>query len=281
MDYPVEILFASDESPAVARLKVIAIVALLDHGSFENMQFSEAEILPFTQEQKFTDTNGQSHGVYIRSHRFYSIEPTGLLASGVKKVLQAMAESIKAAQLATISARFDLNGEVDTVNTWVRLIDAQRWLRSRGIETGDLFHEYWKDDEKAFENALSAADSFRSGLEIGEIDVDAEVNELRRIADLDDAIAERFTELLRENLALKNAAQARAPIDRQLKDRERNTLLTIIAVLCKEAKLDHTKSAKAAGLIQSTAAEMGISIGETTIEGHLKKIPDALGTRMK
>ena len=62
---------------------------------------------------------------------------------------------------------------------------------------------------------------------------------------------------------------------------ERNTLLTIIAALCKEAKLDHTKHAKTAGLIQSTAASMGLSIGETTIEGHLKKIPDALATRMK
>lgn len=62
---------------------------------------------------------------------------------------------------------------------------------------------------------------------------------------------------------------------------ERNTLLSIIAVLCKEAKIPYGKPAKAAGLIQSTAATMGVSIGETTIEGHLKKIPDALATRMK
>lgn len=62
---------------------------------------------------------------------------------------------------------------------------------------------------------------------------------------------------------------------------ERNTLLTIIAVLCKEAKLDYTKHAKIAGLIESAAAKMGVDIGETTIEGHLKKIPGALATRMK
>lgn len=69
--------------------------------------------------------------------------------------------------------------------------------------------------------------------------------------------------------------------EKSLGTKERNTLLAIIAVLCKEAKLDHTKPAKTAGLIQSTAAGMGLSIGESTIEGHLKKIPDALGTRMK
>jgi hypothetical protein len=34
-------------------------------------------------------------------------------------------------------------------------------------------------------------------------------------------------------------------------------------------------------MIQGAAALMQISIGETTIEGHLKKIPDALATRMK
>lgn len=66
-----------------------------------------------------------------------------------------------------------------------------------------------------------------------------------------------------------------------LGNRERDSLLAIIAVLCKEAKLDYTRHAKTAGLIQSTAAGMGIAIGESTIEGHLKKIPDALATRIK
>lgn len=65
-----------------------------------------------------------------------------------------------------------------------------------------------------------------------------------------------------------------------LGNRERNTLLTIIAVLCKEAKIDYTKPAKAASLIQSTAAKMGVNIGESTIEAHRKKITDALETRM-
>jgi hypothetical protein len=70
-------------------------------------------------------------------------------------------------------------------------------------------------------------------------------------------------------------------LEKPLSTTERNTLLTIIAVLCKEAKLNHVKHSKTAGLIQSTAAGMGISIGETTIENHLKKIPNALAGRMK
>lgn len=69
--------------------------------------------------------------------------------------------------------------------------------------------------------------------------------------------------------------------EKPLGTRERDTLLTIIAALCKDVGYDYTKAAKAAAMIQRTSAGMGVSIGETTIEGHLKKIPDALATRMK
>jgi uncharacterized protein YwlG (UPF0340 family) len=70
-------------------------------------------------------------------------------------------------------------------------------------------------------------------------------------------------------------------IDKPMATIERNSLLTIIAALCKEAEIPYDKPAKAAGMIESTAATMGISIGQTTIEEHLKKIPNALRTRMK
>lgn len=78
----------------------------------------------------------------------------------------------------------------------------------------------------------------------------------------------------------KNPVQ-KVPDEKPVSTKERNTLLTIIAALCKEAKIDYSKHSKAAGLIQSAAASMGVSIGETTIEGHLKKIPDALGARTR
>ena len=69
--------------------------------------------------------------------------------------------------------------------------------------------------------------------------------------------------------------------DQPLTTRERNNLLTIIAALCKEAKLDHKKPSKTAALILGVMAEMGVHVGESTIEGHLKKIPDALVSRAK
>lgn len=72
-----------------------------------------------------------------------------------------------------------------------------------------------------------------------------------------------------------------ATSSRPLGNKERNTLLAIIAALCSEAKLDYAKSSKTANLIQAAAAQMGVSLGETTIENKLKEIPDALASRMK
>jgi len=69
--------------------------------------------------------------------------------------------------------------------------------------------------------------------------------------------------------------------DRPLSTKERNTLLVIIAVLCKESKIDYAKAAKAAGAIQSLADAQGLRIGETTIEGHLKRVPDAIEARSR
>lgn len=66
-----------------------------------------------------------------------------------------------------------------------------------------------------------------------------------------------------------------------LGNRERDTLLVIIGVLCKEATIDYSKHAKAAGNIKDAAARMGVDIGETTIENKLKLVSDALASRMK
>ena len=66
-----------------------------------------------------------------------------------------------------------------------------------------------------------------------------------------------------------------------LSTKQMNTLLSIIGVLCKEAKYDYASHSKTAAAIQSKAAQIGVHLGETTIEGYLKKIPNALAARKK
>ena len=73
---------------------------------------------------------------------------------------------------------------------------------------------------------------------------------------------------------------ALAEPEKPLTQNERNTLLVIIAAICKQLKIDHqTQGAahKIAGMIQ----EIGAELSEETILDKLKKIPDALERRVK
>ena len=70
--------------------------------------------------------------------------------------------------------------------------------------------------------------------------------------------------------------------EKALTTKERNVLLCMIAALANEAKIDIKRPSKAADLIRDIAHQkLGVAIGETTIEAHLKRIPDALETRAK
>lgn len=62
--------------------------------------------------------------------------------------------------------------------------------------------------------------------------------------------------------------------------KERRTLLTIIAALCKPAKVDYKKS-DAVQTIQRMLNDVGISLDDKTIRDALNEIDDALEARMK
>ena len=69
--------------------------------------------------------------------------------------------------------------------------------------------------------------------------------------------------------------------EKPLTTRERDTLLTIIAALAKAAKINIQDAGKAALYIEGLTAELGARVSKRAIEEHLKRIPDALETRMK
>jgi hypothetical protein len=57
-----------------------------------------------------------------------------------------------------------------------------------------------------------------------------------------------------------------------LTTKERNSFLVTIAALCKLAKVDYTKHAGSAKAVVAAADELGVSIGDTTVENILKSI---------
>jgi hypothetical protein len=69
--------------------------------------------------------------------------------------------------------------------------------------------------------------------------------------------------------------------EKPLKQRERTTLLVIIAALAELPKIDVSKPSKAAAAIESQTMLMGARVSARRIEDHLKRIPAALEDRNK
>jgi hypothetical protein len=295
MDYPFEIYFVdngTDEAPGAIRLTVAAIIACLDAGVVDGVTFSEADIAPYIQTEKFKQEasayqDASEWDVWRRSHTFFNIKPNGTIATAVGKVTKALTDSILRNQLPTIALKANLDGSIDCDETWIRTKPFRKWAFERGLEMGDLFSKYIENENEIFFAALEGGNSFRQRMEDHEVEpvakVEAETILNRFSGELMKGSPARdyFESLILENSYLRARSSEQQNAERPLRTTERKTLLTIIAALCVEAKIPSNKPAKAAGMIQSTAAKMGVSIGETTIEGHLNKIPDALGTRMK
>ena len=66
------------------------------------------------------------------------------------------------------------------------------------------------------------------------------------------------------------------PLDRPLGQRERTTLLTIIAALAKEAKVDVLKPVKSGQIISALIAAIGYEVAPNTVAGHLRTLRKTL-----
>ncbi|OIQ66121.1 hypothetical protein GALL_523120 [mine drainage metagenome] len=67
--------------------------------------------------------------------------------------------------------------------------------------------------------------------------------------------------------------------EKPLEQRERTTLLVIIAALAKLAKIDVTKPSSAAAAVATQTGLMGAPVAARTVENHLNRISDALEGR--
>lgn len=110
---------------------------------------------------------------------------------------------------------------------------------------------------------------------MGQYDVDIETGDIRHIpfhVSLDDIVipARDLLDLVPRNQCA----------EKSLSTTERNTLLTIIAALCKYEGLDPQERGMAQRIMEMTD-DLGAHVDDGTILTSLKKIPSALETRMK
>ncbi len=215
------------------------------------------------------------------------------LAQTIELFVRRLLSAIESDALKAEVVRRDFDEQLLPDYTYVRKSVLFDWLSERGYTT-DVAFEEWDDIQQTI--YMAASDEVETMQAIGKAGLRAirhfeyARSSLRNdmTPDPDDpkSILRAYEQCFGENARLKielAKAQKQSPdkVDRPLSSRERDSLLTTIAVLCKAAGFNAERHAKTANLIQDAAAKMGISIGETTIENQLKKIPDALGTRTK
>ena len=86
---------------------------------------------------------------------------------------------------------------------------------------------------------------------------------------------EDLAETLNKEKPTPSAPKSADALDKPLKERERTTLLAIIAAMAAEAKIDLSHPTTVASSVVARLQLMGIRLGQTTVEGHLKKVIEA------
>jgi hypothetical protein len=201
--------------------------------------------------------------------------------------------SIENSRLEAAAIRRDFQEKILPSHTYIQIGDLEDWLEARGYLVGVAFEEWREIREmiggemqqdlrimetigkggiKAIKKFTYQKSLLKHNGEISGADVTAAHKDLLEFAAENVQLKIKLAEVEKNKINLSSE-----PIH----TRERNTLLSIIGVLCKEAKIDISRPSKAAGCIESTAAIMGVSLGNSTIEAHLKKVPDSLAARMK
>ena len=276
MDYPRELTFQKDYDEGMIRLRTAAICICLDQDS--NL---EEDVAPFFATVEGTSPKGIKRSGKIDPHAYLYIEPTGNLAIDVEDVLDALVDSVERGVLKPTVLRVNLQGSINLVDTWIATREFYRWCKERGLEKGEVCEEYDTCEFAIFENAYANADDLRTFYEapfcVGEY------ADWKTARPFGAPISEgEYDQMLRENILLKMDLSPSGIVEqRPIQATERNVLLTIIGVLCKEAGIDVGKHAKSAAIIKKVSEVMGVSIGETTIENKLKLVASALENRMK
>lgn len=281
----------------VIRLKVAAICTALDTQIFHGDE-DEDEIAPFLSpvgKKYFHQSTREEFesSTPVDPHAFLYITPAGALADLVDTVLSALNRSIESGELQTVERKIDLtSGEINAEGTWVSTSDFMEWCVTRDLEFGDICMSYQDSEEEIIQRVDDVVHDKRREFEAPFFD--AQYAERMKLPFVSDEQREKdYDFLTRENILLKMGfdpvvadSEELLPsnfgvMDRPLRATERNVLLSIIAVLCDEADYDTTRAAKTAAVIKTRADLAGVSLGETTVENHLKKIPDAITRKLR
>lgn len=271
--YPPELTLTEDEGfPSFVRLTVASMFVMMGGGGWGEHDLSGVSVVSFFEEQP---EGAVAWELERTPHELACATPSPFLEKIKRSVTALLISSIEKRDLVPALLRRSLEGSINADETWISTAKLSAWCDEREIMLPSAFDEYLAGEQQiawagheAFSNARYKAEHATQHRKISE-------------SGHKGGWKERYLELIEQTNEKRHMRANQHSSHQGITTRERNVLLTIIAVLCQEQKIDYKKNAKAAHLIADMANRAGLKVSESAIEGHLKRIPDAFETRAK
>ncbi len=202
-----------------------------------------------------------------------------------EKLLAALVRSLEARQLEAIVLRRNLDdGKPVPAHCFIDIKSLVEWLEVYGYSRGDFIAEIQQSTMESPWKVASEVAEDRAQLRYGsrfisrrsrtfpvdEDDALASIVDLRRELD---AVRLHVAQLEQEKAAGRGRGDG-------LATRQRRTLLTVIAALCRKARID-PMGRGAAVTIAAATAELGVPVSDDSIRAILQDIPDAIESRTR
>lgn len=206
------------------------------------------------------------------------------LSSEVIKITNSLITSIERGEIKVALLQRDLyTSIINAENTLIDLEEIYKFGEIYGVCIGNEgfpLNDYAEKEIDLFGSVVNYIIEYKKQIKTG-----IKPNFTEQIQHLIQSEID-IEKMLIENFGLKNENEKLRqinllPIEKPLNQMERSSLLIIIASLAKEANIDINKSSKAGDLIASLTQQLGTVVSATTVERHLKKIPQALQNRAK
>lgn len=268
------VIFPEDFNDLSICIRTASRIIADDIGAWKGVPFSDFDVSQYRR-----DGGGKFGLVMFTAYEYAHLEPIGQMKVACEAIEAAMVRAVELGQIEPLQASRHLTGELKPEQTFLRLSDVFKWCEVVDLGVGETLVEYLEAEQNLRADMISRMNKERFRLE-NRTALDQTSESSGKLSE------EEVNSIVMENRRLREGDFSLKPqgSGRILQQRERNTLLTIIAVLAREAKIsitDYSKPGKAAGYIEGLSTEFGTHVSKRAIEEHLKRIPDALEPRMK
>lgn len=203
------------------------------------------------------------------------------------QLLAALVRSVESRQLAAeVRGRALATSQLIPEQTYVALDDLVDWLEVHGHERGEFIADIQEAHQDDPWYIASQVAEDRAKLRFPETVDEAQAGAFETLGDNAAEIASLKQELRIARLRishlefLKLGGRHSNTENKPPSTRQRRTLLTVIAALCKSAGISPS-SRGAAAAIASATEELGVPVSDDSIRMLLRDIPDAIGSRSR